>query len=252
MEKLKYWGKLLLISILPFAYIATELKKEGKERKYIIITTCISFFVFCIFWNAVFSDSTTELENKIIEHENQITTKENEIAEYRKANSEFSDEVQDYQQENEKLKVDLKNAIDYGKLTDAEKAEIKKKEEAKRLEEEKVKEEARKQAVKDAEETEKKMKEKANKEEYEKWIKEQFSVWDGSCKKIKDMTIQSLNDPDSFKHISTKYWEQADMKSIIISMEFTAKNGFGGTIRSIAKGTLSRSDGTITNFEILN
>lgn len=91
---------------------------------------------------------------------------------------------------------------------------------------------------------------KTPQEEYDEWVKSKFSVWDGSCKSLKELTINNLNDPDSFKHISTKYWTQEDMKSIIVVMEFTAKNAFGGTIRSYSKGTLNRDSNTIVNFEI--
>lgn len=101
MDKLKYWGRLLLITILPFVYIGVELKKKKEKLRYVVIIPIISFFIFCFFWGDMFSDNT-----KILEKDEY----ENKIAEYEKANSDFADEVQNYQQQNEKLRADLKYA----------------------------------------------------------------------------------------------------------------------------------------------
>lgn len=87
-------------------------------------------------------------------------------------------------------------------------------------------------------------------EKYQKWIDKQFSEWDGSCSQLKEITKKSLNDEDSFKHISTKYWEFKDMKSIKIIMEFSCKNSFGGVVKNYSTCVIMRN-GDIQNFEII-
>ncbi len=60
-------------------------------------------------------------------------------------------------------------------------------------------------------------------------IQKLFSGWDGSHIKLAEKIKVSLNDPKSYEHIETTY---KDMDSfLIINSTFTAKNGFGGTLK---------------------
>lgn len=61
---------------------------------------------------------------------------------------------------------------------------------------------------------------------HQKNIEKLFSPWDGSHIKLEAKIKESLNDPESYENIETKYW---DMDSVIvIKTIFTAKNEYGG------------------------
>lgn len=81
-------------------------------------------------------------------------------------------------------------------------------------------------------EAEKKKKEEDNKKKKEQErlnkIKAQFSVWDGSHTKFKEFIKNNMNDPDSFKHVETRY---SDNKTfILVSTKFKGTNTFGGIV----------------------
>lgn len=77
-------------------------------------------------------------------------------------------------------------------------------------------------------EAKKKMEEAKLKADYDKWIESQFSPWDGSHMELVKLLKKNLNDPDSYEHVETKYWDQKD--GILIKMTYRAKNAFGGLI----------------------
>lgn len=100
-----------------------------------------------------------------------------------------------------------------------------------------------------------------------KWIKEQFSAWDGSHRKLKELILKNLNDEKSYKHIETtyidvnsedrktnvnkilsdaEYKQRIEMDDLFISTQFSAKNAFGGTVKNTAYGIASYSNQTIT------
>lgn len=62
-----------------------------------------------------------------------------------------------------------------------------------------------------------------------KLIEKQFSSWDGSHRKIVKYLKENMNDEDSFKHISTVYYDEKD--AILVITKFSGKNGFGGTVK---------------------
>ena len=62
----------------------------------------------------------------------------------------------------------------------------------------------------------------------EKQIEAQFSAWDGSHRNLERAIEQSMNDPDSYEHVETVYW---DMKShLVVKTTFRGKNAFGGLV----------------------
>jgi len=71
-------------------------------------------------------------------------------------------------------------------------------------------------------------------EEREKQIEKQFSSWDGSHIKLEMYIKENLmNDPDSYKHVKTTYW---DMKTyVIVLTTFRGKNPFGGVVLNSIK-----------------
>lgn len=62
-------------------------------------------------------------------------------------------------------------------------------------------------------------------------IENQFSVIDGSHKKLEEYVIDHLNDPGSYEHLNTVYWDRDSF--ITVKMQYTAKNGFGGRVRGV-------------------
>lgn len=100
-----------------------------------------------------------------------------------------------------------------------------------------------------------------------KWIKGQFSAWDGSHYKLKEMILNRMNDEKSFKHIETNYksidneddckeindlLKQAGYSSrvevgdLFVSTQFSGKNAFGGTVKNIAYGIASYKNNAFT------
>lgn len=65
-------------------------------------------------------------------------------------------------------------------------------------------------------------------------IASQFSVWDGSHRELVKLVKTAMNDPDSFEHVETNYWDQGE--TILIKMQFRGKNGFGGVVTQTATG----------------
>lgn len=66
-----------------------------------------------------------------------------------------------------------------------------------------------------------------------KMIESQFSAWDGAHIKLEREIKLTLNDPDSYQHVATKYSDMGD--HLIINTSFRAKNGFGALILSTVK-----------------
>lgn len=60
-------------------------------------------------------------------------------------------------------------------------------------------------------------------------VEKMFSAFDGSNRKLIVVTKESMNDPESFEHIKTVYWDHDSI--IVVKMDYTGKNGFGGRVR---------------------
>lgn len=99
------------------------------------------------------------------------------------------------------------------------------------------------------------------------WIKDQFSAWDGSHRKLKELILKNLNDEKSYDHIETTYIDvnseerinsvnkllseagysqRVEKDDLFISTQFSAKNAFGGTVKNTAYGIASYNNQTIT------
>jgi len=77
-------------------------------------------------------------------------------------------------------------------------------------------------------------------------IKKGFSVWDGAHHDLERKAKRMMNDPDSFKHVSSHYSDNGD-GTLNVTMKYRAKNGFGamrlGSIQaqtSVATGLVLR------------
>lgn len=78
-----------------------------------------------------------------------------------------------------------------------------------------------------------------------KQIKAQFSDWDGSHRGLERAIEQSMNDPDSYEHVETVYW---DMRShLVVKTTFRGKNAFGGLVINWVKAKVDL-DGNVLAF----
>lgn len=99
------------------------------------------------------------------------------------------------------------------------------------------------------------------------WIRNQFSVWNGANLQLEQLIISSLNDEKSYKHISTSYRDIVDetvrdevnqilesagyqarveVDDLFIQTNFSAKNGYGATVKGVAYGIASYTNNSIT------
>jgi len=110
----------------------------------------------------------------------------------------------------------------------------------------KLKENADKRVVyiSEVEELRKKEQEEAEKQKQEvetsartEMIEKQFSAWDGSHIKLTRLIKDSMNDPVSYDHVETKYWDMKD--HLIVNTTFRRKNAFGGTVKNTVKAKVS-------------
>lgn len=65
----------------------------------------------------------------------------------------------------------------------------------------------------------------------EQKIESQFSGWSGSHTVLEKTIISTMNDPDSYEHVETRYGDKGDY--LIISTKFRGKNKFGGVITQV-------------------
>nr|NQU93701.1 hypothetical protein [Bacteroidota bacterium] len=56
----------------------------------------------------------------------------------------------------------------------------------------------------------------------------QFNAWDGSHIGLTRYIKNNMNDPDSYEHIETKYWDMVD--HLVVLTRFRGENPFGGKV----------------------
>jgi hypothetical protein len=76
-------------------------------------------------------------------------------------------------------------------------------------------------------------------------ISEQFSGWDGSHIKLVSHVKELMNEPGSFDHVSTKYWDKGDY--LLVRMRFRGRNGFGGVVVDSASALVGL-DGEVIQY----
>jgi hypothetical protein len=64
-----------------------------------------------------------------------------------------------------------------------------------------------------------------------------LSDWDGSHKGLTDWVKQRMNDPGSFEHVETRYFDQTTNVRLI--MTFRGRNRFGGVVTNKAEGNIN-------------
>jgi hypothetical protein len=78
-------------------------------------------------------------------------------------------------------------------------------------------------------------------------LTQSFSAWDGSHKNLVEYIKSAMNDPESFEHVETKYWDNGG-DTLTIQMTYRGKNAFGGVITNSIKVD-ANIDGTIVNIK---
>lgn len=73
-----------------------------------------------------------------------------------------------------------------------------------------------------------------------KTIESCFSAWDGAHRNLERYVKDSMNDPDSYDHDETVYWDMKDY--LIVNMTFRGKNAFGGVVKNTVKAKVSADD----------
>jgi hypothetical protein len=71
----------------------------------------------------------------------------------------------------------------------------------------------------------------------EKFKEDCISPWDGSCKVLVDYVKNSMNDPESFEHVETGFWNMNT--HAVVLMKFRGKNAFGGKVLNAIKAEIS-------------
>lgn len=61
-------------------------------------------------------------------------------------------------------------------------------------------------------------------------IGKNFSGWDGSHRGLTKVIKKSMNDPSSYEHDETVYWDKGD--HLIVKTTFRGKNAFGGIVKN--------------------
>lgn len=60
-----------------------------------------------------------------------------------------------------------------------------------------------------------------------------FSDWDGSHRASVALIKKSMNNPNSFKHVETVYWDRGDY--LVVKTTFRGTNAFGGVVTNWVK-----------------
>ncbi len=76
-----------------------------------------------------------------------------------------------------------------------------------------------------------------------KLIEKQLSGWDGSHIELTKLIKKSMNDPDSYKHEETVYWDMGD--HIVVRTTFRGKNAFGGVVKNWVKAKADINSGQV-------
>lgn len=78
-------------------------------------------------------------------------------------------------------------------------------------------------------------------------IEEQFSAWDGSHRGLTKVIKASMNDPKSYDHVETVYWDQGD--HLIVRTTFRGKNAFGGVVANWVKAKVDLDGNVLAIIE---
>ena len=76
-----------------------------------------------------------------------------------------------------------------------------------------------------------------------------ISGWDGKNRELVDLVKSSMNDPKSFEHVETRFRDNGDSLSLI--MTFRGTNGFGAIVTNKISADLDKRTRLLTNVQNL-
>jgi len=79
--------------------------------------------------------------------------------------------------------------------------------------------------------------------ERKKQIEKQLSGWDGSHIQLTKLIKKAMNDPDSYEHDETVYWDMGS--HLVVRTTYRGKNAFGGVVRNWVKAKTDIETGTV-------
>lgn len=83
--------------------------------------------------------------------------------------------------------------------------------------------------------------------ERKKKIESLFSAWDGSHRGLERLIKKTMNDPDSYDHVETVYWDRGSY--LIVKTTFRGKNAFGGVVVNWVKAKVDLNGNVISIVE---
>ncbi len=84
----------------------------------------------------------------------------------------------------------------------------------------------------------------------EESIKKQFSEWNGAHIILEKYVKSEMNDPDSYEHVETVYWDRDDY--LLVQMKFRGNNAFGGKVINLITVRCNISTGQILEIVSYN
>jgi len=82
-----------------------------------------------------------------------------------------------------------------------------------------------------------------------KKIEFQFSAWDGSHRNLERVIKELMNDPDSYDHVETVFWDVGD--HLVVRTTFRGKNRFGGVVKNSVKAKVSLDGKVLEILEVI-
>lgn len=64
-------------------------------------------------------------------------------------------------------------------------------------------------------------------------VEKQFSTWDGSHNGLTKVIKEAMNDPDSYEHVETVFWDMNEY--LVVRTTYRGKNAFGGVVKNYVK-----------------
>lgn len=80
-----------------------------------------------------------------------------------------------------------------------------------------------------------------------KYLQTHFSAWDGSHNGLTTYIKDAMNDPGSYEHVKTVYWDRKD--HLIVMTTFRGKNAFGGVVKNSVKAKVDLAGNVLEVME---
>jgi hypothetical protein len=78
-------------------------------------------------------------------------------------------------------------------------------------------------------------------------VEKQFSAWDGSHPALTKMIKDAMNDPDSYDHVETVFWDMKDY--LVVLTTYRGKNAFGGVVKNFVKAKVDLNGNVLEIIE---